>query len=69
MFDVAALGELYDHYAPRIYASIYRRVGSAHLAEDLTGDVFVRVLQAIGLEIVCGPTDPTASRAGGEGVK
>ena len=47
VFDVAALGELYDHYAPRICASIYRRVGSAHLAEDLTGDVFVRVLQAI----------------------
>jgi RNA polymerase sigma-70 factor, ECF subfamily len=46
-YDEAALGELYDCYAPRIYAYVYRRVGSATLAEDLTGDVFVRVIQAI----------------------
>jgi RNA polymerase sigma-70 factor (ECF subfamily) len=45
--DEAALGELYDRYAPRIYAYVYRRVGNAHLAEDLTGDVFLRVIQAI----------------------
>ena len=45
--DRDALGELYDHYAPRVYAYIYRRVGDACLAEDLTGDVFVRVMQAI----------------------
>jgi RNA polymerase sigma-70 factor (ECF subfamily) len=44
------LGELYDRHAPRIYAYIYRRVGDAHLAEDLTGDVFVRVLNAIQSE-------------------
>jgi RNA polymerase sigma-70 factor (ECF subfamily) len=49
-YDEAALGELYDHYAPRIYAYIYRRVGDAYLAEDLTGDVFVRVIQAIQSE-------------------
>jgi RNA polymerase sigma-70 factor (ECF subfamily) len=49
-YDEAALGELYDHYAPRIYAYIYRRAGDAHLAEDLTGDVFVRVMQAIQSE-------------------
>lgn len=49
-YDEAALGELYDLYAPRIYANIYRRVGDAHLAEDLTGDVFVRVLNAIQSE-------------------
>jgi RNA polymerase sigma-70 factor (ECF subfamily) len=49
-YDEAALGELYDHYAPRIYAYIYRRVSDAHLAEDLTSDVFVRVMQAIQSE-------------------
>ena len=48
--DEAALGELYDRYAPRIYAYVYRRVGDAFLAEDLTGDVFVRVIQAIQAE-------------------
>ncbi|MDY7080107.1 MAG: sigma-70 family RNA polymerase sigma factor [Chloroflexota bacterium] len=49
-YDKAALGELYDRYAPRIYAYIYRRVGDVYLAEDLTGDVFVRVIQAIQAE-------------------
>ena len=49
-YDEAALGELYDLHAPRIYTYIYRRVGDAHLAEDLTGDVFVRVLNAIQSE-------------------
>jgi RNA polymerase sigma-70 factor (ECF subfamily) len=49
-YDEIALGELYDQYAPRIYAYIYRRVGNAQLAEDLTGDVFVRVIKAIQAE-------------------
>jgi RNA polymerase sigma-70 factor (ECF subfamily) len=49
-YDDTALGELYDRYAPLIYSYVYRRVGDAHLAEDLTGDVFVRVIQAIQAE-------------------
>ena len=49
-YDEAALGELYDHYAPHVYAYIYRRVGDGQLAEDLVGDVFVRVLHAIQSE-------------------
>ena len=49
-YDEAALGELFDRYAPRVYAYIFRRVGDAHQAEDLTGDVFVRVIQAIKSE-------------------
>jgi RNA polymerase sigma-70 factor (ECF subfamily) len=49
-YDEAALGALYDLHAPRIYAYIYRRVGDVHLAEDLTGDVFVRVIRAIQSE-------------------
>ena len=46
-YEPGALSELYDSYAPQIYAYIYRRVGDAGTAEDLTGDVFVRMLQAI----------------------
>jgi RNA polymerase sigma-70 factor (ECF subfamily) len=42
-----ALGELYDRYAPRMYAYIYRRVGDACLAEDLTSELFVRMLRAV----------------------
>ena len=49
-YDEAALGELYDGHAPRIYAYIYRRVSDATVAEDLTADVFVRVLQAVQSE-------------------
>ena len=49
-YDEGALGELYDRYAPRIYRYVYRHVGDAVLAEDLTGDVFVRVLQALQSE-------------------
>jgi len=45
--EPAALGELYDQYADRIYAYIYRRVGQAEVAEDLTGQVFMRMLEAI----------------------
>ena len=46
-YDPAALGEVYDRYAPRMYAYIYRRVGDAALAEDLTGELFLRVVRAI----------------------
>lgn len=46
-YDEQAIGELYDHYAPLLYAYLYRRVQDAQLAEDLTSEVFVRVLQAI----------------------
>lgn len=45
--DVQALGDVYDAYAPRIYRFLYRRLGDAHLAEDLTGDVFLRALIAL----------------------
>ena len=49
-YDEDALGELYDRYAPAVYAYLYRRVGDAQLAEDLTGETFVRMLQAIQSE-------------------
>ena len=45
--DGEALAELYDLYAMRIYGYLYRRVSSAQVAEDLTGDVFVKVLEAV----------------------
>ena len=46
-YDVEALSELYDRYAPLIYTYLYRRVQDAQTAEDLTADVFLRVLEAI----------------------
>jgi RNA polymerase sigma-70 factor (ECF subfamily) len=49
-YDPTALAELYDCYAPRMYAYIYRRVSDAALAEDLTSELFLRVLRAIQSE-------------------
>lgn len=45
--DSEAFGQLYDHYGSGIYRFIYYRVGSTHLAEDLTSETFVRGLRAI----------------------
>ena len=46
-YDLAALEQLYDRYAPRMYAYIYRRLGDPAVAEDLTSELFVRMLRAI----------------------
>jgi RNA polymerase sigma-70 factor (ECF subfamily) len=46
-YDDAAIGELYDRYEAKIFAYIYRRTGEQTLAEDLTGQVFLKMLEAI----------------------
>lgn len=46
-YDEAALGELYDRYEARIYHYVFRRTGEESLAEDLTAQVFIKMLQAI----------------------
>ena len=45
--DPAALGVLYDQYVEKIYLYVYHRVGQADVAEDLTGQVFMRMLEAV----------------------
>jgi RNA polymerase sigma-70 factor (ECF subfamily) len=45
--DVAAFGELYDFYLPRIYGFIYRRVQDRCVAEDLTSMTFQRALENV----------------------
>jgi RNA polymerase sigma-70 factor (ECF subfamily) len=45
--DEAALSRLYEHFAPRIYRYIFRRVGDSELARDLQNDVFVAMLEVI----------------------
>ena len=42
-----ALSEIYDTFSGKIYSYIYHRTGDAAVAEDLTADVFVRMLEAI----------------------
>ncbi len=46
-YDPSALALVYDRYAGRIYNYLYYRLGDAGLAEDLTGTVFARMLEAI----------------------
>ena len=45
--DQAALSELYQTYFPRLYRYILARTGNTYDAEDLTEEVFMRVLEAI----------------------
>lgn len=46
-FDETALAAIYDRYELKIYAYIYRRTGQQPLAEDLTAQVFLKMLEAI----------------------
>ena len=46
--DQQALAEVYDLYFPRIYRYALARTGNPAEAEDITEEVFVRVLGAIG---------------------
>lgn len=45
--DAAAFGELYERYRDAIYRFCLARTGSAHDAEDLTADVFVKALRSL----------------------
>ena len=45
--DEAALSELYDRYELKIYSYVYRRTSDQALAEDLTAQVFLKMLEAI----------------------
>ena len=46
-YDALALAEIYDRYAGPIYGYLYRVIGDATHAEDLAGEVFLRLLQAL----------------------
>ncbi len=43
--DAEAFGMLYERYVDLVYRYVYVRVGSTHLAEDLTSETFVRALR------------------------
>ncbi len=46
-YEAQALAEIYDRYAGPIYGYLYRVIGDAAHAEDLTGEVFLRLLQVL----------------------
>jgi RNA polymerase sigma factor (sigma-70 family) len=43
----AALAEIYARFQPAVYRYIFYRVGDPGTAEDLTGDVFVRLVESL----------------------
>lgn len=45
--DPAAYDRLYNLYADKIFRYLYARLGQREVAEDLTADVFVRMLQTL----------------------
>ena len=45
--DASAFGELYEQYRDPIYRFCLARTGTAHDAEDLVSDVFVKALQSL----------------------
>lgn len=45
--DSKAIGAVYDQYFSEIYRFVLYRVGDQNLAEDITSDVFIRLLEAI----------------------
>ena len=46
--DPQALAEIYDRYAESIYRYLCRYLGDAEQAEDLTGEVFLTLVQVAG---------------------
>src|SRR5436305_14750641 len=46
--DPEAIGWLYERYFDRIYKYIYLKIGDATEAEDITEQVFLKMLEAIG---------------------
>ncbi len=45
--EMQALGALYDQHHEALFRYLWARVGERQLAEDLTGDVFMRMLDAL----------------------
>ncbi len=45
--DPVALTTLYDQFSSKIYNYVYHRVGQPEIAEDLTGQVFMRMLECV----------------------
>lgn len=45
--DPAAFAALYDRHRPAVYRYVYYRVGDVATAEDLTAEVFVRLVEKV----------------------
>lgn len=46
-FEAAALTEIHDRYYPEVYRYVYYRLGDELVCEDITSEVFLRLLDAL----------------------
>ncbi len=46
--DTQAFAELYERHINRMYRYVVTRVGNTTVAEDVTGDIFIRAFESIG---------------------
>jgi RNA polymerase sigma factor (sigma-70 family) len=46
--DPRAIGDIYDRYAKNVYAFCFKRCGQKEIAEDLTSQTFIRLLESAG---------------------
>lgn len=44
--DAQSIGAIYDHYFPEVYRYVRYRISDDTIAEDITSDVFMRLLEA-----------------------
>jgi RNA polymerase sigma-70 factor (ECF subfamily) len=45
--DAQVIGAVYDRWFPDVYRYVYYRLGSEQVAEDISSEVFVRLLEAV----------------------
>ena len=45
--DSQVVGAIYDRYFPDVYRYVYYRLNNEQVAEDISSDVFVRLLEAV----------------------
>lgn len=45
--EKASIGELFEQYHTHVYRYLYYIVGDVHLAEDLTSEVFLRMIRSL----------------------
>ncbi|OGY23722.1 MAG: hypothetical protein A2126_01395 [Candidatus Woykebacteria bacterium GWB1_45_5] len=45
--DIQAFGEIYDHFVESVFRLVYFKTGDRELAEDLTQNVFLKVIENI----------------------
>ena len=61
-YDAAAFDRLYEVYAHSIFRYLYHRLNDREIAEDLTGEAFLRLMENIG-NFRVGPRDQKAMQS------